>query len=41
MYNFSSEGAYSDTEANFSLIGPSPEEIELTDVDLIRDNVKA
>lgn len=41
MYNFSSEGAYSDTNATFTLIGPTPDEIEFTDVHLIRENIKA
>lgn len=41
MYNFSSEGAYSDSDANLALIGPTPDEIKLTDINSIRDNIKA
>lgn len=41
MYNFSSEGAYSDHEAQFALIGPTPDEVELKDLNSIRDNIKA
>lgn len=41
MYNFSSEGAYSDSDAIFQLVGPTPEEIELQDVQLFSQNVKS
>jgi hypothetical protein len=41
MYNFSSEGAYSDSSAIFQLIGPTPDEIALEDVELISQNVRA
>jgi len=41
MYNFSSEGAYSDSDIQFSLIGPRPDEIYLSDVDNMRENIRA
>lgn len=41
MYNFSSEGAYSDSEIPLKLVGELPEELSFQNLEKVTENIRA